>query len=143
MNNEKNKYIPQGISVYKRLYRSKEFIDDCFNEPLDLDTIARQAYFSPYHFLREFKKVYNKTPHRYLTERRLDKAKELLKKNDSSVTEVCFEVGFQSLGSFSALFTRNVGISPAEFRKEYIKRFILSVRFPEKLIPGCFLFYHS
>ena len=143
MSNKENIFFPEGISLYKRLYRSKEFIDDCYNEPLDLDSIARKAYFSPYHFLREFKKVYNKTPHQYLMERRLDKAKELLQKNDSSVTEVCFEVGFQSLGSFSTLFTRNVGVTPLEFRKQHMRRFILSVRFPEKLIPGCYVYYFN
>lgn len=133
----KNKVIEN--SIYERLYRSKEYIDDCFSESIGLDSIARQAYFSPYHFLRVFKKVYDKTPHRYLTERRIEKAKELLKKNDSSVTEVCFDVGFQSLGSFSTLFNKYVGISPTEFQKQHMRKVLMSIRFPQKLIPGCYI----
>jgi AraC-like DNA-binding protein len=136
---KENKFYPDGISIYKRLYRSKEFIDDCFYEQIDLNKIARQAYFSPYHFLRLFKKIYNRTPHQYLTERRMDRAKELLKKYDSTVTSVCYEVGFKSLGSFSTLFTKYVGVSPLEFQKLQMRRLLLAVRFPEKLIPGCFL----
>ncbi|HEY3249923.1 MAG TPA: AraC family transcriptional regulator [Ignavibacteria bacterium] len=140
--NKKQKiFIPEYVTLYQRLYRSKEFIDDCYNEPIDLNAIAREAFFSPYHFLRLFKKVYNRTPHQYLTERRIDKAKELLKKNETSVTEVCFDVGFESLGSFSSLFTRNVGISPVEFKRQYERRIFLSVHFPEKLIPGCWIWY--
>ena len=138
-NKDQKIFIPEYITLYQRLYRSKEFIDDCYNEPIDLNAIAREAFFSPYHFLRLFKKVYNKTPHQYLTERRIDKAKELLKKSDSSVTEVCFDVGFQSLGSFSSLFSKHAGISPAEFKRQYERKIFLWVRFPEKVIPGCWL----
>jgi AraC-like DNA-binding protein len=138
-----NNFLPEGISLHRRLYLSKEFIDDCYSEPIDLDIIARKAYFSPYHFLRQFKKVYNVTPHRYLTEKRIDKAKELLKKTGSTVTEVCFEVGFQSLGSFSSLFNKYVGLSPTEFQKQHSRKIMFSLRFPEKLIPVCFTYYFS
>jgi len=137
---EENKFLPEGISLYKRLYRSKEYIDDCYNEPIDLNLIASKAYFSPYHFLRLFKKVYNKTPHQYLTERRIEKAKELLSKSDMPITHVCFEIGFESVGSFSTLFNKRVGFSPAEYRLNSSRKIFLSVNFPEKLIPLCFFF---
>jgi AraC-like DNA-binding protein len=138
-NKEQKIFIPEYINLYQRLYRSKELIDDCYNESLDLNAIAKEAFFSPYHFLRLFKKVYNKTPHQYLTERRIDKAKELLQKSGSSVTEVCFDVGFQSLGSFSSLFAKRVGVSPGEFKRQYERKIFLWVRFPEKVIPGCWV----
>jgi AraC-like DNA-binding protein len=125
--------------LYKRIIRAKELIDDCCTEQLDIDRIAKEAYFSPYHFLRTFKKIYNKTPHRYLTERRIDKAKELLSVPDTTVTEVCFEIGFESIGSFSTLFNRYVGQSPARYRLEKARKIYLSVNFPEKLIPSCFI----
>lgn len=129
-------FIPD---FYQRMYRSKEFIDDCYSAPIDLNAIAKEAFFSPYHFLRLFKKVYNKTPHQYLTQRRLDKAKELLKKTDTSITEVCFDVGFESLGSFSSLFTKHVGMPPVEFKKQHERKVFLWVSFPEKFIPGCWI----
>ncbi len=127
--------------LYKRIIRAKELIDDCCTEQLDIERIAREAYFSPYHFLRTFKKIYNKTPHRYLTERRIDKAKQLLAK-DTTVTEVCFEIGFESIGSFSTLFNRYVGQSPARYRFEQARKLYLSVNFPEKLVPSCFIAFH-
>ena len=114
-------------------------MDDCFNEQIDLDLIARQANFSQYHFLRLFKRVYNTTPHRYLTQKRVEKAQELLKKNDNSVTGVCFDVGFESPGSFSTLFFKYTGLSPTEFKRQYEHKVMLTVRFPEKFIPACFL----
>lgn len=142
MKNKLVKYFPRfDEAIYKRLYRSKEFIDDCYNKPIDLNTIAGQANFSPYHFLRLFKKIYETTPHKYLTQKRVEKAKELLKKNDMSITEICFDIGFESPGSFSTLFFKYTGTSPTEFKREYERRMYISVRFPEKLIPSCFLFF--
>jgi AraC-like DNA-binding protein len=129
--------------IYKRLFKAKEFIDDSFSEPINLDEIARKANFSRFHFLRLFQKVYNTTPHRYLTDKRIEKAKQLLKSDSINVTEICFEVGFESLGSFSTLFNKNTGFSPTAYREEILRKVLVSVRFPEKLIPGCFLSFYS
>lgn len=134
--------IIKDPDLYKRIIRAKELIDDCCTEQLDIERIAKEAYFSPYHFLRTFKNIYNKTPHRYLTERRIDKAKELLSVPDLTVTEVCFEIGFESIGSFSTLFNRYVGQSPARYRLEKARKIYLSVNFPERLIPSCFLNFY-
>lgn len=82
--------------VYERLWRARAFIDHCYDHPLNLDQISSQACFSRYHFLRLFRQAFNKTPHQYLIARRLEKAKELLSADDLRVTDVCFEVGFQS-----------------------------------------------
>ena len=125
--------------IYRRLRLAREFIDDCFDQALDLEQISRQAFFSPYHFLRLFREAFQKTPHQYLTERRLEKAKELLAASDLSVTEICLIVGFQSLGSFSSLFHKNVGRSPSLYRQQMYPRFHIAVLYPEIAIPACFL----
>lgn len=120
-----------------RLLRARAFIDRCFDRPLDLEAIARQAHFSRYHFLRAFRRAYAITPHQYLTQRRLDRARDLLEGSDLSVTEVCLAVGFQSLGSFSTLFRRHVGRSPADYRRTVVQ--IPGLWRPPAPIPTCFL----
>ena len=121
--------------TYKRLCRARAFIDDCYYLPLDLDQIAREACLSRYHFLRLFAQTFDRTPHQYLTERRINRAKELLTAGSLTVTGVCFEVGFESLGSFSSLFHRHVGRPPIDYRTKMIE----FKRFPQQRIPGCFL----
>jgi len=125
--------------IFKRLSQAREFINDCFDQPLDLEQISRQAFFSPYHFLRLFRQAFQKTPHQYLIERRLEKAKELLAASDLSVTEICFSIGFQSLGSFSSLFHKNTGHSPSLYRQHMYPRFHIAVLYPEIAIPARFL----
>ena len=111
-------------------------------EPLDLDVLARAAHFSRHHFLREFRREFGLTPHQYLTQRRLEIAKHLLASTDLSVTEVCLEVGFSSLGSFSTLFRRHVGRSPADYRARLFTVTKLPPR-PPVWIPTCFLSHYS
>jgi AraC-like DNA-binding protein len=120
--------------VLERLNRARKFIDSCYDLPLDLAEISSHACFSRYHFLRLFRQAFNKTPHQYLVERRIEKAKELLSANDLRVTDVCFEVGFQSLGSFSSLFHKSVGHPPITFREKS-----LETQAAKRQIPGCFL----
>ena len=120
--------------VLERLNRARKFIDSCYDLPLDLDEISSHACFSRFHFLRLFRQAFNKTPHQYLVERRIEKAKELLSANDLRVTDVCFEVGFQSLGSFSSLFHKSVGHPPITFREKS-----LETKAAKRQIPGCFL----
>jgi AraC-like DNA-binding protein len=120
--------------VLERLGRAREFIDHCYDHPLSLDQISEKACFSRYHFLRLFRQAFHKTPHQYLIERRIEKAKELLSSEDLRVTDVCFEVGFQSLGSFSSLFHRYVGHAPVAYR-ERARRNAAARR----KVPGCFL----
>jgi AraC-like DNA-binding protein len=108
--------ISADEDLYRRLWRARHLIDSSFDSPLNLDAISSEACFSRYHFIRLFKRVFNKTPHQYLTEKRIERAKELLASSRLSVTDVCFEVGFQSLGSFSALFHKHVGSSPVIYR---------------------------
>jgi AraC-like DNA-binding protein len=126
--------IVTDIETLQRLGRAREFIDHCYDHPLSLDQISEKACFSRYHFLRLFRQAFNKTPHQYLIERRMEKAKELLDADELRVTDVCFEVGFQSLGSFSSLFHKYVGHAPIAYRqRQQAKRHV----------PGCFLVMHK
>lgn len=98
------------------LRRAHDLIDRDYAEALDLDDLAREAGYSKYHFARTFAVAYGETPRAYLTRRRVERAKNLLRSANLSVTEICFLVGFGSLGSFSALFRRLVGQSPTAYR---------------------------
>lgn len=124
-----------GSDLHERLWRARRYIDECYDLPLDLTEISKQACLSRYHFLRLFRDTFETTPHQYLIQRRIEKAKELLRLRGLSVTDVCFEVGFQSLGSFSSLFRRCVGDAPISYRKrerESLRR-----------VPGCFVIMYG
>jgi AraC-like DNA-binding protein len=103
--------------LYRRLHIARDFMAAACREPLTLDDVARVACLSPNHLLRTFRALFHVTPHQYLTERRLDVARGLLERTDLSVTQVCLNVGFTSLGSFSRLFSRRVGVSPDAYRR--------------------------
>src|SRR5215813_3894324 len=106
-----------SVDVRERLSRARKFIDESYQLPLDLAAISRQACLSRYHFLRLFRQAFQTTPHQYLIQRRIARAKELLRLNNLPVTDICFEVGFESLGSFSSLFRKRVGDAPATYRR--------------------------
>src|SRR5204862_4768318 len=108
---------PANADLRERLWRARRYMDECYDQPLDLAEISKQACLSRYHFLRSFRDAFNTTPRQYLIQRRIEKAKELLRLRSISVTDVCFEVGFQSLGSFSALFHKSVGAAPVNYRR--------------------------
>ncbi|WP_298903425.1 AraC family transcriptional regulator [uncultured Psychroserpens sp.] len=99
----------------------RNYIENNYDVDLNLDVLSHMQYVSKYHLLRLFKKYYGQTPRQYLIDKRIEKAKEHLV-NDMSVTETCFAVGFESLGSFSTLFKRKIGKSPAKFQKEQLSR---------------------
>ena len=122
----------------KRLERSREFIRSSYLEPLSLKQIADEANLSPYHFLRLYKKNFQETPHDFVTRLRLEKAKALLASRSHSVTDACFEVGFSSLGSFSMLFTKQVGIPPSEFQKHARSSIVLPKSVRSIFVPSCF-----
>lgn len=130
------------IYLYRRIVQAKLFIDKFYSEKIDLNNIADEAYFSKYHFIRLFKSIYGKTPNQYLKEVRIEKAKEFLK-NGKSVTEICFLVGFDSLTTFSGLFTRSTGKTPSQFAKHHIERKSQSLKKPLKYVPTCYAFMHG
>jgi len=131
--------IPVGVETYQRLIRARKFIDQCYHLPLDLQQISSEACLSRFHFLRLFRQAFNKTPHQYLTQRRIEKAKELLSGSGLTVTDVCFEVGFESLGSFSSLFHKHVGHPPVTYRAIVFERRIEN----QRRVPGCFLMMYG
>jgi len=99
-----------------RLRQARDRMDRDYAQPLDVPALARVALMSPGHFSRSFRSAYGETPHSYLMTRRIERAKALLRRGDLSVTEVCFEVGCTSLGSFSSRFTELVGETPSAYR---------------------------
>jgi AraC-like DNA-binding protein len=125
------------IYLYRRLVQAKLFIDIHYGEDIDLDNIADEAYFSKFHFIREFKKIYRRTPHQYLIFVRVEKAMELLKA-DIPVSEACYAVGFESVSSFSGLFKRVSGLSPSSYLARHRQLKAHMQRFPLVYIPGCF-----
>ena len=99
----------------------RDFIDNNYDNDLNLDLLSRLRFISKFHLIRLFKKHYGLTPRQYLIDKRIAKSKEKLK-NGLSVTETCFSVGFESLGSFSTLFKAKTGKSPSEFQMEQFSR---------------------
>jgi AraC-like DNA-binding protein len=124
--------------IYQRIVAAKVYIDDNYQEPIDLELISQQAFLSRFHFHRLFTRIYRHTPHQYVTNKRLDKAKDLLAKN-KPVTEVCNEVGFESIGSFSVLFKKEIGFAPQYYRNMAWLKKQEQLAQPKKAIPNCFI----
>ena len=106
----------------------RNYIDNNYETDLNLDFLSHTRYISKYHLLRLFKKHYGLTPRQYLIDKRIEKSKEQLK-SGMSVTETCFAIVFESLGSFSTLFKTKTGKSPSEYQKEQLSRSELTFKF--------------
>ncbi len=111
-----NMRMSEDIDELRRLRRARDQMDREYAQSLDIRSLARTALMSPAHFSRRFADAYRETPYSYLMTRRIERAKALLRRGDVSVTEVCFEVGCASLGSFSSRFTELVGETPSAYR---------------------------
>src|ERR671918_2785128 len=120
-------------TLLPQLRRARDLADRRFDEALDLDAMAGAAQLSRYHFARCFAETYGEPPMRYLTRRRIERAQDLLRSANLTITEVCMLVGFSSLGSFSSRFREVVGESPTEYRNRWAAG-------GGPHIPGCFLF---
>ena len=109
------------VELWRRLNRAHDFIRVHFADELSLTEMAAVACLSPFHFLRAFKALFGSTPHEFVTACRIERAKFLLERTESPVTQICFDVGFESLGTFSSWFRRLAGLSPREWRakKQY------------------------
>jgi AraC-like DNA-binding protein len=124
--------------TFRRLCRARDLLAAGFRERLTLHRAAREACLSPFHFQRLFCRAFGETPHDFLTRLRMDAAKELLAEGDLPVTEVCLEVGYSSLGTFSSRFAARAGRPPSEFRRE-ARRWIAPCRgWRIYIIPSCF-----
>jgi AraC-like DNA-binding protein len=124
-------HVPEHLLAHLR--RAHDEVDRHYAEPLDLHRLAAAAGVSKYHFLRCFDAVYGRTPAVYLAERRVERAQDLLRATNLTVTEVCMLVGYSSLGSFSTRFRRLVGVTPSEYQASFA-----TTGAPR--IPGCFVF---
>jgi AraC-like DNA-binding protein len=107
----------QHVRDLTRLRRVRDRIDREFEQPLDVEALARGVHMSAGHLSREFRLAYGESPYSYLMTRRIERAMALLRRGDLSVTEVCFAVGCSSLGTFSSRFTELVGMPPSTYRR--------------------------
>jgi AraC-like DNA-binding protein len=113
---------------FRRLCRARELLAQLDGPQPTIESLAREVGISPYHFIRQFEALFGVTPHQYRIQMRLERAKHLLAEQRRSVTAVCMEVGFSSLGSFSTLFSRRFGEAPSAFRRRVTST---------DLVPGC------
>ena len=100
----------------RRMLRARDAIDRAYAHPLDITNLAKVASVSEAHFIRTFRATFGETPHRYLQRRRVERAMFMLRESDRSVTDICMEVGFTSLGTFSRTFRDIVQVTPSEYR---------------------------
>lgn len=107
-----------SAALARHLLRARDLVDSRYAEPLELRALARAAHVSPRHFSRSFKRTFGETPYHYLLTRRLERARHMLRTTDLRVAEICFAVGFSSVGSFTTTFRRHVGVSPTAYRRE-------------------------
>ncbi len=102
----------------RRLLRARDAMDRSYAQPLDVPSLARIANVSEAHFIRTFRPTFGETPHRYLQRRRIERAMFLLRETERSVTDICLDVGFASLGTFTRTFRQIVGESPTSYRSQ-------------------------
>jgi AraC-like DNA-binding protein len=129
------------LSVLERLRRVRERLEVRPEEPVDLEAMARTACFSKFHFLRLFKQAYGETPARYLSRLRLERARTLLETTDRSVTEICLDVGYESLASFTHAFRRHAGAPPERYRRRWVA--LPRPLRPVLRVPSCFVAMYS
>jgi AraC-like DNA-binding protein len=122
-----------ATEVLVALRRARDLADRDFAEPLTLDSMARVANLSRFHFARAFARAYGETPRAYLSRRRVERAKDMLRAANLTVTEICMLVGFESPGAFSSRFKELVGVSPSEYRRR------AAAEGGPAPIPGCFV----
>ncbi|GGA83835.1 helix-turn-helix domain-containing protein [Puia dinghuensis] len=131
--------MPIAPDVYKKIVTAKLYIDGNFPEAIDLDRLSREACLSRYHFHRLFTRIYQLTPHQYLTRKRIEQARKCLAGNDLTITEICNEVGFESIGSFSTLFKKESGHAPTDYRLRAWQKHQQTRQQPLRFIPYCFI----
>jgi AraC-like DNA-binding protein len=112
----------QHLRELERLRRIRDRMDREYAQPLDVEALARGEHMSAGHLSRAFRRAYGESPYSYLMTRRIERAMALLRRGDTTVTEVCFAVGCSSLGTFSTRFSELVGMSPSAYRREVAGR---------------------
>jgi AraC-like DNA-binding protein len=120
--------------TFVRLARARDFIAENYRGHIPLARAADEACFSPFHFQRLYRRAFRESPHEFVTRMRMEAAREMLRREQISVTEICYELGYESLGTFSARFARLHGCAPTEFRRIYSMPGLWAL----KSIPGCY-----
>lgn len=138
--------IPRGVRLYDpatlaRLCRARDWLAASFDRRTSLEDAAREACLSSFYFNRLFAEAFGETPHEFVTRLRIERAKRLLLADASSVTDICFEVGYRSLGSFSTRFRSLTGLSPAAFRRE-ARRVFGFRRWRLFYVPICYRYFY-
>ena len=122
---------------FRRLCQARDLLRELRDPSPSIAELARQVQISPFHFIRQFEAVFGATPHQFRIRTRVEEAKRLLALGNHSVTDVCMEVGFSSLGSFSVLFTRTVGQAPSAYRRRLRAMAQVPGCLPPDMAPGC------
>jgi AraC-like DNA-binding protein len=130
--------MPLHQHIYRRIVQAKLFMDQHYDTGLRLEAVAARACLSKFHFIRLFKTIYGRTPNQYLIAVRIEKAKELLQHGES-IENACWQVGFQSPGSFKTLFKRTERISPGVYRHLHAEKMKKLAATPAAFIPACLL----
>ena len=133
-----SQYTYPNFHLYHRLVKAKMYIDAHYHQSIDLNGISGEAYFSKFHFIRTFKKIYGKTPYQYLISVRVEQAKLLLQQG-MPVSTVCFEVGFESVSSFTGLFKKVCDVTPSVYQDRHIQLRQAQQSKPFHFIPGCYV----
>jgi AraC-like DNA-binding protein len=123
--------------AFRRLCLARDLLGEVHDEPISIEAIAREVGASPFHLSRQFEALFGVTPHQFRIQTRLDRARLLLSSGSRSVTDVCMEVGCSSLGSFSALFARRVGVAPSEYQRRLRPLVVVPGGLSRHLVPGC------
>jgi AraC-like DNA-binding protein len=125
--------------TFRRLSRSRDFLAAHLDQRVGLACAAGEAHLSQYHYHRMFSQAFGETPHEFVSRLRIEKAKSLLAVENLSVTEICLESGYESLGTFSSRFRSVTGMSPVQFRREIRRVYQSALIVPARFVPHCFL----
>ena len=127
--------------LFVRLSRSRDLLATSFCQPITLDDAAREACLSKFHYLRLFQRAFGETPHALLKRMRFEEAQRLLLIGDLPVTEICFEVGYENVQSFSRVFHQIAGCPPIEYRRRMRPFLVNPIAWLPRLMPACFRHY--
>jgi len=124
--------------TFRRLCRARDLLAAEYQSQVLLDRAAREACLSPFHFHRLFRSTFGETPHDFVTRRRMERARHLLASGQMTVTEICMEIGYSSLGSFSTKFQSLTGVPPTEYQRQVRRVFGYDRPWKIMLVPACY-----